>query len=76
MEISPRLAFRSEVIKAIAKYYGSSEWETTSKLKSSNEEDMRREEIEFFSTSSRQSNQEAIQEMQPISCKEKRRQCG
>jgi len=29
MEISPRLAFRSEVLKAIAKYYGRSEWETT-----------------------------------------------
>jgi len=64
MEISPRLAFRSEVLKAIAKYYGGSEWETTSKLNSNNQEDSQREEIEFFSTSSRQSNQEAIQEMQ------------
>jgi len=64
MEISPRLAFRSEVLKAIAKYYGGSEWETTSKLNANNQEDSQREEIEFFSTSSRQSNQEAIQEMQ------------
>ncbi len=64
MEISPRLAFRSEVLKAITKYYAGSEWEITSKLNSSDQEDMGREEIEFFSTSSRQSNQEAIQEMQ------------
>jgi type IV pilus assembly protein PilB len=64
MEISPRLAFRSEVLKAIAKYYGGGEWETASMRNSSNQEDVRMEEIEFFSTSSRQSNQEAIQEMQ------------
>jgi type IV pilus assembly protein PilB len=64
MEISPRLAFRSEVLKAVAKYYEGGEWETASKLNSNNQEDTRTEEIEFFSTSSRQSNQEAIQEMQ------------
>jgi type IV pilus assembly protein PilB len=64
MEISPRLAFRSEVHKAIAKYYGGGEWETASQLNSGSLESVRIEEIEFFSTSSRQSNQEAIQEMQ------------
>jgi len=64
MEISPRLAFRGEVLKAIAKYYGGGEWGTASKLNSDNQEDVRMEELEFFSTSSRQSNQEAIQEMQ------------
>jgi type IV pilus assembly protein PilB len=64
MEISPRLAFRSEVHKAITKYYGGGEWETASQLNSGNLESVHIEEIEFFSTSSRQSNQEAIQEMQ------------
>ena len=64
MEISPRLAFRGEVLKAIAKYYGGDEWGTASKSNPNNQEPVRMEELEFFSTSSRQSNQEAIQEMQ------------
>jgi type IV pilus assembly protein PilB len=62
LEISPRLAFRGEVHKAIAKYY-SGEGQTEYMGSSRNEENVR-VEVEFFSTSSRQSNQEAIQEMQ------------
>jgi type IV pilus assembly protein PilB len=64
LEISPRQAFRSEIEVAIAKFYGGDEWEAASKPSSRNQENVRVEEIEFFSTSSRQSNQEAIQEMQ------------
>jgi type IV pilus assembly protein PilB len=61
MEISPRLAFRTEIKKAIAKYYGD---EVEIAPKGDNQEKTVFEEMEFFSTSSRQSNQEAIQEMQ------------
>src|ERR1700676_4711413 len=64
LEISPRLAFRAEVHKAIAKFYAGEEGLPASKVISRNHENVRMEEIEFFSTSSRQSNQEAIQEMQ------------
>src|ERR1700730_6366589 len=64
LEISPRLAFRAEVHKAIAKFYAGEEGQTASPAISRNDENVRMEEIEFFSTSSRQSNQEAIQEMQ------------
>jgi type IV pilus assembly protein PilB len=61
MEISPRLAFRTEIKRAIAKYYGG---EVEISTRADNQGKMVFEEIEFFSTSSRQSNQEAIQEMQ------------
>src|SRR5690349_2225340 len=64
MEISPRLAFRSEIKKAIAKFYNASDPETPPTLDSADPEKPVFEELEFFSTSSRQSNQEAIQEMQ------------
>src|ERR1700676_852941 len=64
LEISPRLAFRAEVHKAIAKYYAGEEGLPAPKVISRNHENVGTEEIEFFSTSSRQSNQEAIQEMQ------------
>src|SRR5258706_12959245 len=62
MEISPRLAFRTEIKKAIAKYYDGVQAEIASAV--DNQEKTVFEEMEFFSTSSRQSNQEAIQEMQ------------
>src|SRR6202049_4908549 len=64
LEISPGLAFRAEVHKAIAKFYAGEEGLPASKVISRNHENVRMEEIEFFSTSSRQSNQAAIQEMQ------------
>src|ERR1700692_3824719 len=64
LEISPRLAFRAEVHKAIAKFYGGDEAQTPPQVISRNHENEGMEEIKFFSTSSRQSNQEAIQEMQ------------
>src|SRR5882762_3647463 len=62
LEISPRLSFRSEIKKAIAKYYDGVQAEIQSGV--DNQENTVFEEMEFFSTSSRQSNQEAIQEMQ------------
>src|SRR6202163_606818 len=64
LEISPRLAFRAEVHKAIAKFYAGEEGQIVPKAISRAYENVGTEEIEFFSTSSRQSNQEAIQEMQ------------
>ena len=64
MEISPRLAFRSEIKKAIAKFYDGSVPETPPTLDTTDPGEQVFEELEFFSTSSRQSNQEAIQEMQ------------
>src|SRR3979411_542954 len=63
LEISPRLACRGEVHKAIAKYYSGGEGQTEYMGSSRNEENVR-VEVEFFSTSSRQSNQEHIQKMQ------------
>jgi len=61
MEIAPRLGFRTEIKKAITKYYcGEPEIASSG----NNLEKTAFEEMEFFSTSSRQSNQEAIQEMQ------------
>ena len=62
MEISPRLAFRTEIKEAIDKYYGGGEAKIAATV--DNRENTVFQEIEFFSTSSRQSNQEAIQEMQ------------
>src|SRR6202163_2843870 len=51
MEISPRLAFRAEVHKAIAKFYAGDEGLPASKVIPRNHENVRMEEIEFFSTS-------------------------
>ena len=62
LEISPRLSCRSEIKKAIAKYYDGVPAEIQSGLDDQDKTVF--EEMEFFSTSSRQSNQEAIQEMQ------------
>jgi type IV pilus assembly protein PilB len=64
MEISPRLAFRGEIQNAIVKYYAGYERGTASTVNSGSQENTPVEEMEFFSTSSRQSNQEAMQEMQ------------
>ncbi len=67
MEISPRLGFRSEIQAAIAKYYGEDRptdaAEATEPRPEGNEEGGG-PELEFVSTSSRQSNVEALQEVQ------------
>ena len=64
MEISPRLSFRSDIYAGINRCY-SREPGAVSQI-SDGEADgyVSAENVEFFSTSSRQSNQEAIQEMQ------------
>ena len=63
MEISPRLSFRTELQQAIKKHYGEdAERELAAERTSSDK--VKFEEVEFFSTSSRQANQEAIQEVQ------------
>ena len=61
--IAPRLAFRSEIDVAIAKYYGSGEELTSAPgpAAASREEDRA---IEFISSSEQQRNIEAIREMQ------------
>jgi type IV pilus assembly protein PilB len=63
MNVSPRFGFREEILQAISKHYG---------VKSAGDaadatperEDAGNTEMEFISTSSRQANQEAIQEAQ------------
>jgi type IV pilus assembly protein PilB len=64
MDITPRLEFRAEIKRAIAKAYSRNEANDASRLDSGDEGSGGSDEMEFFSTSSRQSNQEAIQEMQ------------
>ena len=63
LEISPRLSFRSELQQAIKKHYASDGERETSGDRSGSDK-IKFEEVEFFSTSSRQANQEAIQEVQ------------
>jgi type IV pilus assembly protein PilB len=62
-EISPRLSFRSELQQAIKRHYGPGRVRGSSAGKEGSE-NIEFEEVEFFSTSSRQANQEAIQEVQ------------
>lgn len=63
MEISPRLSFRTELQQAITKHYAyGAELELPAEKAPSKKFEF--EEVEFFSTSSRQANQEAIQEVQ------------
>jgi type IV pilus assembly protein PilB len=72
VDIKPRLAFRSELRDAIQRHYPLKEGpgdkgprsSATKEVITMGMSDIKFEEIEFFSTSSRQSNQEAIQEMQ------------
>jgi type IV pilus assembly protein PilB len=72
VDIAPRLAFRSELKDAIQRNYGPQERpgdkspraSATKEVITMGMADIKFEEIEFFSTSSRQSNQDAIQEMQ------------
>jgi type IV pilus assembly protein PilB len=68
MEISPRLGFRSEIMAALEQYFPE-EKETAEVLKPEEEKPLQVEEepsleMEFVSTSSRQANQEVIQELQ------------
>jgi type IV pilus assembly protein PilB len=63
-EISPRLSFRSELHQMIALHYSEENGEAVSPTNGQSPEGLHFDEVEFFSTSSRQSNQEAIQEMQ------------
>ncbi len=63
-EISPRLSFRIELQRAIDKHYGAEGGHGSSYGTVRGAERTRFEEVEFISTSSRQANQEAIQEVQ------------
>jgi type IV pilus assembly protein PilB len=66
-EISPRLAFRSEILAAIAENYSREEppGPVDADVPSPSVEPVAiSNEMEFFSTSSRQANREAIQEVQ------------
>jgi type IV pilus assembly protein PilB len=63
MDITPRFAFRSEICEAIARHYSTEETESLSTENIGGACSISDEEIEFISTSSRQRNQEAMQEM-------------
>jgi type IV pilus assembly protein PilB len=64
LEISPRQSFRSEIQAAIASCYPGESQTAAKSPAAESKEGIQFEDIEFFSTSSRQTNQEAIQEMQ------------
>jgi type IV pilus assembly protein PilB len=63
-EISPRLSFRIELQQAIDRHYTADEGPASSYGTVRGAERIQFEEVEFISTSSRQANQEAIQEVQ------------
>jgi type IV pilus assembly protein PilB len=63
-EISPRLSFHAELQQAIDRYYAGTSGDTDSYGTLQKSERIKFEEVEFISTSSRQANREAIQEMQ------------
>jgi type IV pilus assembly protein PilB len=62
-QISPRFGFRAEILAAIARNYGPFE-STASAKPAAGEATGDAAEMEFISTSSRQANREAIQEIQ------------
>ncbi|HEV7968575.1 MAG TPA: ATPase, T2SS/T4P/T4SS family [Candidatus Acidoferrales bacterium] len=64
LEISPRQSFRNELQAAIAQHYLNQAPRAAEPVLSETMASDGMEEIEFFSTSSRQTNREAIQEMQ------------
>jgi type IV pilus assembly protein PilB len=64
LEISPRLSFRIELQRAIDKNYATEGGQGSSYGAVRGGERTQFEEVEFISTSSRQANQEAIQEVQ------------
>jgi type IV pilus assembly protein PilB len=64
--ISPRLSFRSEILAAIARNYGLSQESSPTQEESPSVQEAIDEilqEVEFISTSTRQANREAIQEV-------------
>jgi type IV pilus assembly protein PilB len=66
-KISPRLAFRSEIFDAIAWHYKQSQTPSQAEAENSSTRTIIEKsgpEMEFISTSSRQANREAIQEVQ------------
>jgi type IV pilus assembly protein PilB len=63
-EISPRQAFQTEIEAAIVKHYPGESQTGIPGRDHEPMESIKMEDIEFFSTSSRQTNREAIQEMQ------------
>ncbi len=63
-EIAPRQSFRSEIQVGIANSYAAEDPKAASSAAAKISDDFEFEDIEFYSTSSRQTNQEAIQEMQ------------
>jgi len=73
-DISPRLGFREEILSAIARNYGQVEAPAPPKAEVSTDQEETAEagpEVEFISTSSRQANREAIQEIQAELTKKK-----
>src|ERR1700686_2171770 len=66
MDISPRLGFRAEIMSAIVRNYDHFEGSAPARQASAAEESTPGSgmEMEFISTSSRQANREAIQEIQ------------
>jgi type IV pilus assembly protein PilB len=64
LEISPRQSFRSEIEAAIDTCYPGGSRKDATPPADGTKEAYEFEDVEFYSTSSRQSNQEAIQEMQ------------
>jgi len=64
MEISPRLSLRSEILDGVARQYPGEAEPRPAQPVADTTNYLPVEDVEFFSTSSRQSNQEAIQEMQ------------
>jgi len=64
LDISPRLSFRSEVLEVINRNYRGSVEEKPVRAAVDNPKFVPVDEVEFISSSTRQSNQEAIQEMQ------------
>ena len=66
-DISPRLAFRTEIQAAIARNYGQEKAPVPDRAASPSVSEVsaeKSEQMEFISTSSRQANREAIQEVQ------------
>jgi type IV pilus assembly protein PilB len=64
MEISARQSFRSEIQAATANCYPGEAAKPVTSPAAATKEAFEFEDVEFYSTSSRQTNQEAIQEMQ------------
>jgi type IV pilus assembly protein PilB len=65
-DISPRLGFRAEILSAIVRNYDHLEGSAPARLASASEESASESatEMEFISTSSRQANRDAIEEIQ------------